>query len=71
MRRREGGSAQVTPAGFIIVGCVLVLVGCWGFIAPALHAANNIRAGGDVLIALPAGLVCIVVGVFQMVRRRR
>jgi len=71
MRRREGGSTEVPPAGFIIVGCVLVLVGCWGFVAPGLHAANNIRAGGDVLIALPAGLVCIVVGVFQMVRRRR
>lgn len=67
---RRGSSKQVTPAGFIIAGCALTALGCWGLIAPSLHMLSAVRGSGYVIFMLPAGIICIVVGVVQLFRRR-
>lgn len=69
INRREG-SRQVTPAGFIIAGCTLTALGCWGLVAPSLHMLSVVRGSGYVIFMLPAGIICIVVGVVQLLRRR-
>lgn len=71
MDQRRQGSKQVPPAGFIIAGCALTALGCWGLIAPSLHALSAVQGSGYAMFMLPAGIVFVIVGVVQLLRRRR